>query len=45
VLKGTGFDDVTVMQHFDCFRGTSKESVARKYGVMGANTFARKPGA
>jgi hypothetical protein len=38
-----GFVDVRVVARFDCFRGTSKERTARKYGVRGANVFARKP--
>jgi hypothetical protein len=29
-----------VQARFDCFRGTSKERVARKYGVRGANVVA-----
>lgn len=28
---------------FDCFRGTSKERTAIKYGVIGMNVYARKP--
>jgi hypothetical protein len=31
------------VQRFDCFRQTSKEDVARKFGVRGVNVFARKP--
>ncbi len=42
-LRGLGFEDVRVTAHFDCFRGTKKENTARKYGVRGANVFARKP--
>ena len=42
-LRYLGFDDVRVAARFDCFRGTKKESTARKYGVLGANVFARKP--
>jgi SAM-dependent methyltransferase len=34
---------VTITERFDCFRGTSKEDVARKFGVHGVNVFARKP--
>jgi hypothetical protein len=30
-------------ERFDCFRGTSKEAVAEKYGVVGVNVYARKP--
>ena len=43
VLKGLGLEDVRVAHRFDCFRSTSKESVARKFGVYGINIFARKP--
>jgi hypothetical protein len=39
-----GFVDVAVVQRFDCFAGTSKEGVARKFGVTGVNVLARKPG-
>lgn len=39
-----GFVDVAVVERFDCFRGTSKESIAIKYGVLGVNMLARKPG-
>jgi hypothetical protein len=42
VLVRSGFVDVKVVAHFDCFRATSKERVARKYGVQGANVAARK---
>jgi hypothetical protein len=38
-----GFNDVVVKERFDCFRGTSKVGVARKYGVVGVNVYARKP--
>jgi hypothetical protein len=41
-LRDLGFEDVHVSAHFDCFHGTKKESTARKYGVRGANVFARK---
>ena len=37
-----GFRDVAVREKFDTFRGTSKERIARKYGVTGVNVFARK---
>jgi hypothetical protein len=43
LLVHLGFDDVAVKERFDCFRGTSKERVARKYGVAGVNVYARKP--
>jgi hypothetical protein len=31
------------MEYFDAFGGTSKENVARKFGVQGANMLAFKP--
>jgi hypothetical protein len=34
-----------VKERFDCFRGTSKEGVTRKYGVLGVNVYAAKPSA
>jgi hypothetical protein len=40
-----GYLDVSVVERFDCFLGTSKERVARKFGVVGVNLLARKPGA
>lgn len=44
VLNRLGFEEVSILERFDCFRATSKEGTARKYGVHGANIFARKPG-
>jgi hypothetical protein len=43
VLRQVGFSGVEVRERFDTFRGTSKERIARKYGVVGVNVFARKP--
>jgi hypothetical protein len=43
LLAQTGFRSVSVRERFDCFRGTSKEQVARKYGVSGVNVQALKP--
>jgi hypothetical protein len=43
VLSRIGFRDVAVREKFDSFRGTSKERVARKYGVVGMNILAVKP--
>lgn len=43
VLVGLGFEDVRVTRYFDSFGGTSKENVAKKFGVRGMNLFARKP--
>lgn len=42
-LANVGLEAVQVTQHFDCFLATSKEKVARKFGVQGVNVFARKP--
>jgi len=38
-----GLADVRLMARYDCFRATSKEKVARKFGVHGVTVFARKP--
>ena len=43
VLGKVGFLEVEAKERFDAFRGTSKERIARKYGVVGMNVFARKP--
>lgn len=43
VLGQVGFRGVEVRERFDSFHGTSKERIARKYGVMGVNVIARKP--
>jgi hypothetical protein len=29
--------DVQVTHRYDCFRGTTKEATARKFGVIGVN--------
>jgi hypothetical protein len=42
VLAATGFSAVAITDRFDPFRGTSKERVARKYGVIGVNVHAWK---
>jgi hypothetical protein len=42
-LWDLGFEEVHVTAQFDCFHGTKKENTARRYGVHGANVFARKP--
>lgn len=42
MLLQAGFLDVALRERFDAFRGTSKERIARKYGVTGINVFARK---
>ncbi len=43
VLGQVGFRGVEVRERFDTFRGTSKERIARKYGVVGVNVYAQKP--
>ncbi len=43
VLEDLGFRSVRITEYFDPFGGTSKERVARKYGVRGVNVHAVKP--
>jgi hypothetical protein len=43
VLAAVGFEQTAIRERFDCFRGTTKERTARKYGVMGVNVYAVKP--
>lgn len=40
VLEDIGFRPVRICEYFDPFGGTSKERVARKYGVRGVNVHA-----
>jgi hypothetical protein len=42
VIGRAGLVGVEIVAHFDCFRGTSKERVAKHYGVRGANLIARR---
>jgi hypothetical protein len=42
-LSALGFREVALRERFDAFRGTSKERLARKFGVIGVNIHARKP--
>jgi hypothetical protein len=42
VLGDIGFQSVRLREYFDPFGGTSKERVARKYGVKGVNVHAMK---
>ncbi len=44
-LSQIGLEDVLITASFDCFRATSKERTARKYGVHGVNVFGRNPSA
>ena len=42
VLTRIGFSDVAVRDRFDPFRATTKEKVARKFGVVDVNVLATK---
>jgi hypothetical protein len=39
-FAAAGFEDVRVVGRFDCFAGTNKERMARRYGVIGVNLSA-----
>jgi len=39
-FQSSGFEDVSITHHFDCFVGTTKERTARRYGVVGVNLSA-----
>jgi hypothetical protein len=39
-FESAGFTEVMITDRFDCFAGTSKETTARRYGVMGVNLSA-----
>jgi hypothetical protein len=41
-LRQAGFRNARACHFFDSFTGTTKEAVARKYGVRGANFVAYK---
>lgn len=43
LLGDVGFEDVEIRERFDPFLRTSKERVARKYGVVGVNVRGRRP--
>jgi hypothetical protein len=40
VFAATGFTDVAVTHRYECFEGTTKQSTARRYRVVGANLLA-----
>lgn len=42
VLQKIGFRNARACHFFNSFLGTTKEAVARKYGVQGANFMAYK---
>jgi hypothetical protein len=42
-MQRAGFVDVSIVARHDAFRGTSKENIARKFGVEGMSLIARKP--
>lgn len=42
MMQETGFQGCAAKEFFDSFAGTTKEGIARKYGVRGANFIAYK---
>jgi len=42
MMEAAGFQRCAATEFFDSFAGTTKESIARKYGVRGANFIAYK---
>jgi hypothetical protein len=42
-MQRAGFVDVAIVARHDAFRGTSKEKIARTYGVEGVSLLARRP--
>ena len=42
MLESVGFTSLRITEYFDPFGDTSKERVARKYGVRGVNVHALK---
>ena len=43
MLSAVGLCEARITHRYDTFRGTTKEAIARKYGVHGGNAFARRP--
>ncbi len=41
-MERAGFVDVAIVARHDAFRGTSKEKIARKFGVEGVSLTARR---
>ena len=44
-LSEVGLENVAITRRFQPFESTSKHSLARKFGVIGANVVATKPAA
>lgn len=42
MFASAGFTDVAIGHRYDCFAGTTKESTARRYGVVGVNLCATR---
>ena len=42
-MQRAGFVNVAIRARHDAFRGTSKENIARKFGVEGVSLIAHKP--
>lgn len=42
-MQRAGFVEVEIVARHDAFRGTSKETIARKFGVEGISLIAHKP--
>ena len=42
-MQRAGFVDVAIVARHDAFRGTSREKIARKFGVEGVSLIAHKP--
>jgi hypothetical protein len=40
VFASAGFTEVAITARFECFEGTTKQSTARRYRVVGANLSA-----
>jgi hypothetical protein len=43
VFAAAGFTHPAITNRYDCFAGTTKESTARRYQVVGANFSATYP--
>ena len=43
LIERTGFVRAAITHRFDCVEGTSREDIARWFGVCGVNVLAVKP--